>query len=65
MANNYLERVWKEATILKYYPGICLKGLRKIAKILRPVRPRLNPGPLENEVEVVYFHVLSQNVPGA
>jgi hypothetical protein len=57
--------MWKETTILKYYPGICLKGLRKIAKNLRPLGTRLNPGLLENEGGVVYFKVLSQNVPGA
>jgi hypothetical protein len=38
--------MWKEATILKYYSGICLMGLRKIAKNLTPLGPRLNPEPL-------------------
>jgi hypothetical protein len=34
IVNNELERMWKEAVVaqLRYYPGICLEGLRKTTK---------------------------------
>jgi hypothetical protein len=34
--NNELKRIWKDVvvTYLKYYPGICLVGLRKTTKTL-------------------------------
>jgi hypothetical protein len=33
--NDELERAWKEAVVfcLKYYPSICLEGLRKLRKL--------------------------------
>jgi hypothetical protein len=32
--NNELERMWKEAVVAQYYPGICLEGMRKTMKNL-------------------------------
>jgi hypothetical protein len=34
--NNEFEKIWKEAVVAcsRYYPGICLEGLRKTAKTL-------------------------------
>jgi hypothetical protein len=39
MMNNKLEGIWKEAVVAKtrYYPGICLEGLRKTTEPVRKV----------------------------
>jgi hypothetical protein len=56
IVNNELERTWEETVVayLRYYPGICLEGLRKTTKktrqYIRSPGRDLNPGPPEYEV---------------
>jgi hypothetical protein len=56
--NDELERIWKEAVVahLRYYPGICLMGLRKTMKTLSydslSSGRDLNPTPPEYEAGV-------------
>jgi hypothetical protein len=54
--NDELERIWKASAVanLRYYPGICLEGLRKTTKnVSQSPGLDFNTRPTDDEAEVL------------